>query len=237
MVLTSPPYDNIRDYEGRPTFDLRALGQELLRVVVDGGIAILVLQDGTKDFAKSLTTFRTAVDWADMGWRLFECCIYERHGRPGAWWSKRFRVDHEYVLIFFKGSRPRHFNKEHLKVPAIHAGLYKGFTARQTSGKLIKQSMVIGASKCRGTIWRYATSGQIEQSNRVKLKHPATMPDKLAADLVQAFSRPGDTVLDPFAGSGTTLIAALNLGRDAIAIEIAPEYVEIIQERVRAETP
>ena len=102
MVVTSPPYDNLRSYEGY-NLDLHQLGLELYRVIKDGGVCAVVLQDQTKNFAKTLTTFRTALDWCDnIGFKLFECCIYHKYGSEGAWWNKRFRVDHEYILIFVK---------------------------------------------------------------------------------------------------------------------------------------
>ena len=107
LVVFSPPYDGVRDYRGEWTVDLPALGAELLRVVKDGCFAVIVMGDGTKDQRKSMTTFRTAVAWEDAGWACFEHVIYSRDGRPGAWWATRFRVDHEYVLIFYKGKRPR----------------------------------------------------------------------------------------------------------------------------------
>lgn len=91
LTVFSPPYDGIRDYGRDWTLDYKALGSELLRVTTDGGVCAVVIGDGTRDFAKSLTTFRWAVDWVDRaGWRLFECCIYQRHGNPGAWWGQRY---------------------------------------------------------------------------------------------------------------------------------------------------
>ena len=110
MIMTSPPYDDIRDYKG---FDmnLSKLAIESNRVLKDGGIAVLVMQDGTKNFAKSLTTFRTVIDWCDnANFKLFEMTLYSKHGTPGAWWTKRFRVDHEYMPIFLKGKKPAYFN-------------------------------------------------------------------------------------------------------------------------------
>jgi site-specific DNA-methyltransferase (adenine-specific) len=90
LTVFSPPYDNIRDYTGEWNLDYHTLGEQLLRVTKPGGIAAVVIGDGTKNFAKSMTTFRWAVDWVDrVGWRLFECCIYARHGNPGAWWTQR----------------------------------------------------------------------------------------------------------------------------------------------------
>ncbi len=97
LTVFSPPYDGIRDYGKNWTLDYKTLGSELFNATRDGGVCCVVIGDGTKEFAKSLTTFRWAVDWVDRaGWRLFECCIYKRHGNPGAWWTQRFRVDHEY---------------------------------------------------------------------------------------------------------------------------------------------
>ncbi|MCW5764310.1 MAG: hypothetical protein KIT88_13840, partial [Phycisphaeraceae bacterium] len=91
LTVFSPPYDGIRDYSGDWSLDYRTLGDHLLRVTREGGVAAVIIGDGTKNFAKSLTTFRWAVDWVDRaGWKLFECCVYARHGNPGAWWTKRF---------------------------------------------------------------------------------------------------------------------------------------------------
>jgi len=85
LTVFSPPYDGIRDYGKDWKLDYKTLGSELFNVTKDGGVCAVVIGDGTKDFAKSLTTFRWAVDWVDrVGWRLFETCIYSRHGNPGA---------------------------------------------------------------------------------------------------------------------------------------------------------
>ncbi|MHB8644852.1 MAG: DNA-methyltransferase [Thermomicrobiales bacterium] len=235
LALFSPPYDEVRDYRGEWTFDFRRLGSDLFRVMKDGGVCAVVVGDGTKDFAKSLTTFRLAVSWCDVvGWKLFECCIYQRHGNPGAWWTKRFRVDHEYILIFFKGKRPKTFSKEHLMVRSKHAGkIYTG-TDRLTNGgfKAITPKPV-NEMKCRGTIWQYATSNS--EGNRLKLKHPATFPDQLAEDIIRCFTEPGDLVLDPMCGSGTTCVAARQQQRRYIGIDVSPEYCEIARERIRRE--
>lgn len=232
LTLFSPPYDNIRDYKDKPSFDRTYLGKLLYNITKDGGICVVNIQDGTQDFAKSLTSFRWAVEWVDLGWKLFECCIYSKHGRPGAWWNKRFRVDHEYLMIFFKGDRPRYFDKTHLMIPAKCAGEKWHGTQRLTDGSLIKIKPKIQKDvKCRGTIWHYGAS--TTELNKIKLKHPATMPDKLAEDIIQCFSKEGDVVFDPFAGSGTTLFAANKLKRNFLGCEIAQEYCDIFNERMK----
>lgn len=235
LTVFSPPYDGIRDYKNNWSLDYQTLGAEIFRASADGAVCAVVIGDGTKNFAKSLTTFRWAVDWCDrIGWKLFECCIYSRHGNPGAWWSQRFRVDHEYILIFFKGKRPRVFNKEPLMVESKHAGKMYSGTDRLTNGGFKKiEKKPVNARKCRGTLWNYATSNT--ERNKLKLKHPATYPDKLAEDLIDCFSKKGDFVLDPMAGSGTTCVAAANMGRFYVGMEISPEYAKIAEQRVAVE--
>lgn len=235
LTIFSPPYDAIRDYGNDWRLDYQTLGSELFRVTVDGGVCAVVIGDGTREFAKSLTTFRWAVDWVDRaGWRLFESCIYSRHGNPGAWWTQRFRVDHEYILIFFKGKRPRHFDKSSLMVPSKHAGKIYSGTDRLTNGGFKKiDPKAVNDLKCRGTIWEYATSNT--EGNRTKLEHPATFPDRLAEDLIHCFSRPGDLVLDPMCGSGTTCVLAAKAKRRYLGVEINPEYHRIAMKRMQNE--
>jgi DNA modification methylase len=235
LVVFSPPYDGIRDYKKNWQFDYHALGVDLFRVVKDGGVCAIVMGDGTKDFAKSLSTFRLAVDWCDqIGWKLFETCIYKRDGNPGAWWNNRFRVDHEYILMFFKGKRPATFQKEHLMVPSKHAGRTYSGTDRLTNGgfkRIVPKT--VNPLKCRGTVWPYSTSNT--EGNKLKLKHPATFPDKLAEDLILCFSKPDEIVLDPMCGSGTTCAMAVRNNRHFIGTDIAEEYCTIARERVLLE--
>jgi len=63
LIVTSPPYDSLRDYGGGWTLDLPAIGKEVYRVIKDGGVAVMLMGDQTKNFKKSLTTFKTIVNW------------------------------------------------------------------------------------------------------------------------------------------------------------------------------
>ena len=66
-----------------------------------------------------------------------------------------------------------------------------------------------------------------------ELDHPAVMPMALARRCVEITSRPGDVVLDPYAGSGTTLVAASDLGRTWFGVELKSEFVDLIERRMR----
>lgn len=234
IVVTSPPYDGIRDYKGF-SLNLHEVGKEIHRVLKDGGVAVMVIQDQTRNFGKSLTSFRTILDWCDsFSFKLFETVIYRKYGAEGAWWNKRFRVDHEYIPIFLKGERPRHFNKEHLKIPSKHGGkTMTGGGTRLTNGiRIATRSIKINLMKCRGTIWEYLTAGD---GSRLKHQHPATFPNQLPYDFIQCFCPKGGIVLDPFVGSGTTAVAAKNLERQYIGIDIASDYCAIARKRMEVE--
>jgi len=234
LTVTSPPYDNLRRYDTPMSLDLTALGRELFRVTKDGGICALVIGDSARHYAKSLTSFRLAVSWCDaLGWKLFECCLYHRHGTPGPWWRTRFRVDHEFILLL-KGNCPRAFHKEALYVPTKHAGehvSYRPFPRRETSWGAPPPA--VQPLQCRGTVWPYAASSA--ERNRLKLGHPATMPDRLAADLIVCFSEPGDLVLDPLMGSGTTCVMAARQGQRYVGMDASPAYVDVARRRLASE--
>ena len=230
LTVFSPPYDNMRDYKGY-TCDLHALGEQLFRVTKEGGIVVMVIQDQTVDGLKTLTSFSTIIDWCkNIGFGLFECNIYSRHGKPGAFWSKRFRVDHEYMPIFIKGKKPNYFNKESIKIPSKYGGQSMHVNVRCKDGEMrYANKFTASLTKCRGTIWSYVT----QKTTPIKRKHPAVYPDKIPYDFISVFTQKDDLVLDPMVGSGSTIVSASTLGRKYIGIDISEEYCNIARERMK----
>ena len=85
----------------------------------------------------------------------------------------------------------------------------------------------------RDNVWRiHVGSGQARIEQGGNMQHPAYFPEALARDHILSWSNPGDVVLDPFAGSGTTLKMAKEHGRHYVGIEVCPEYVAICEKRV-----
>jgi len=231
VVVTSPPYDDLRTYNGF-SFDLHKTGEQIFRVLKPGGICAMVIQDQTKNFGKSLTSFRTIIDWCDsFGFKLFENIIYHKNGTEGAWWKSRFRVDHEYIPLFLKGERPGYFNKEPLKIPSKHGGkIMSGSGNRKTNGQTGETvRREINVMKCRGTVWDYMMAGD---KNPLKRRHPAVFPDKIPADIITCFCPENGIVLDPFMGCGSTAVSAVKLGRHYIGFDISQEYVDLAYERL-----
>lgn len=233
MFFFSPPYDELRTYNGF-TLDLDGLAIQIQRTLKDGGVAIMVIQDSTNDFKKSGTTFKTIANWiTNTELKLWECCIYNRKATPGAWWTYRFSVDHEYIPIFFKGKRPQYFNKEHMKVPNPSAGVKVKGTVRGADGGLIPIECTNNDTMCCGTVMHYSNSKRERPKDwHIKKKHPATFPEKLTSDFIQAFTTEGMFVVDPFLGSGTTAVQCKKLNRNFLGIDISEEYLEIARERL-----
>lgn len=230
MYIFSPPYGSIRDYDNKNyIFDYSFLGDEIYRTLKDGGVCVVIISDQVKNFAKDIITFKMVVDWVEnKNLKLFENLIWAKPGRPGPWWNKRFRLDHEYILIFFKGEKPKYFNKDHTMIPSKYANKKVIFSQRKTDGSLEKQNRIIKEKKCKGTIWNFHTS--CNDKIKEKLNHPATFPEKLCDDLIKCFTEENDLVIDIFCGSGTSCISAYKNKRNFIGIDISQKYIDLCYE-------
>ena len=89
----------------------------------------------------------------------------------------------------------------------------------------------------RSNVWHYpGATGFSKTRKRDLADHPTIKPVRMVADAIRDASNPGDLILDPFGGAGTTLIAAQKVGRKAALIEIEPKYVDVTLRRFRDET-
>ena len=224
LTVTSPPYDDIRKYNGY-TFDFEGIARELFRVTKQGGVVVWVVGDETKEFNETGTSFKQAMYFKDVGFNLLDTMIFLKKVYPPAYPSlKRYANQFEYMFILSKG-KPNIFKPK--QVDKI--GLGQGKKAyRQKNGSLVRKDVVDNGkvTKNASNVWSYPVGG----GNGTN--HPAIFPEKLAEDHILSWSNEGDTVLDPMAGSGTTLKMAKKNGRNYIGIEISEEYVDIINKRI-----
>jgi site-specific DNA-methyltransferase (adenine-specific) len=224
LTVTSPPYDNLRSYNGY-SFDFEAVAKELYRITKDGGVVVWVVGDATIDGSETGTSFRQALFFKEIGFNLHDTMIYQKHNfsNPS---SNRYHQIFEYMFVFSKG-KPKTFNalKDRPNVEAGKIGSWGKNTSRQVDGTMVERKRKMNTEfGMRYNIWRIKTE--------MKPLHPAPFPEELARDHVLSWSNPGDVVYDPFMGSGTTAKVAIETGRKYLGSEISSEYWEIAQKRI-----
>lgn len=230
LVVTSPPYDNLRDYQSF-SFDFEGIAKELFRVLKKGGIIVWVVCDATIEGSETGTSFKQALYFMSLGLNLHDTMIFKKKNPIPQIYRKRYNNEFEYMFIFSKGPVKTH---NPIKVDCLHAGLelngttYKNYSkSTQKRGKLANP---VKAQKIKGNVWEYVV-GKNKEDQEAK-GHPAPFPCQLARDHILSWSNENDVVLDPMCGSGTTCKIAKSLGRIFIGIDSNAEYCELAKKRL-----
>ena len=235
LTVTSPPYDNLRTYENSLEWNegiWKRVLKQLYRVTKLGGVVVWVVGDATIKGSETGTSFKQALYAKEVGFNLNDTMIYRKtNGIPT---DKRYRYNQcfEFMFILSKGN-PDSFNP--LREQTRSKRTYKSSWGRASNGKMILgtgQTRKTAKDKVRDNIFDYAISRGGATKDISAFGHPAIFPEKLACDHITSWSNEGDTVLDPFMGSGTTGLAAKQLGRSFIGIEKVEKYFEIAKARV-----
>lgn len=229
LTVTSPPYDDLRDYKGY-TFEFEKIAKELFRVTKQGGVVVWVIGDRTANGSETGTSFRQALYFKDeVGFNLFDTMIYSKTVRPAVGNPNGYWQSFEYMFVLSKGS-PKTINL--IKDRENITRSTTGSTKRLADGSLKKVARSSYEGKGRRTnVWFYPV-GHRMASDRVALKHPAIFPEALAGDHILSWSNEGDIVYDPFMGSGTTAKMAIEHNRQWVGSEISSEYCQIIEKRL-----
>jgi len=235
LTVTSPPYDNLRTYKDSLEWGERIwkpILEQLYRVTKKGGVVVWVVGDATIKGSETGTSFRQALYAVECGFNLHDTMIWNKGNFTAVGALKtRYAPVFDYMFIFSKG-RPSTFSPIKDR-PNKHYGDKYHQTVRQKDGAT-KDGHGKGKKKIkefgqRHNIWLLPP----EQSNN-KRCHPAQYPEHIAEDHILSWSNEGDTVLDPFMGSGTTGKMAKINNRDFIGIEKVEEYFKIAQDRISA---
>jgi len=222
LVVTSPPYDNLRTYGGH-SWDFEGVARELTRVLKPGGVIVWVVADATVNGSETLTSMRQAIHFKDVcGLRVHDTMIYKKSGVafPD---SNRYLQNTEFMFVLSK------YKPKTVNLIRDRPNKYVGTMGGNKRGGLCTRAEY----GIRWNVWRYANGRDNSSKDREAYKHPAIFPDALARDHILSWSNEGDVVLDPFAGSGTTCVAAKKLNRNYIGIEINSEYVDICEKRLK----
>ncbi|MBE2190243.1 MAG: site-specific DNA-methyltransferase [Candidatus Kapabacteria bacterium] len=227
FVITSPPYDDIRNYNGYQ-FEFEEIAKELFRVLKFGGVVIWVVADSTIDGSETGTSFKQALFFKEIGFRLHDTMIYYKMN-PMPQTGNRYHQHFEYMFALSKGS-PKTFN------PITEPTKYKGLANmknRGQNGSLDYEKVERTQEKKIGNVFFYSIGGGISTKDKIAYSHPAIFPEKLVADQITTWTNENDLIYDPFMGSGTTAKMAHILKRRWIGSEISTEYVNIAEERLK----
>lgn len=242
LTVTSPPYDCLRTYnkaikskkETTFSFPFEEMAQELFRVTANGGVVVWVVGDQIVKGGESGSSFRQALHFMDLGFLLYDTMIYQKNGSPFPE-KRRYSQVFEYMFVLSKG-KPKTVNLIKDK-PNKWAG-YENFgkrVMRDKDGKLKEMPRFkIAEYGARYNVWQFSTGKNYSTKDAYAFEHPAIFPEELAEDHILTWTNPGDMVLDPMCGSGTTLKMAKKNNRVFIGIDLNEEYVDLSRKRIGA---
>lgn len=216
LMITSPPYNVGKEYDNDLTLDeylellTEVFGQTYKKLVTGGRACINIANIGRKPY---IPLHAMVIEiMLDLGFLMRGEIIWDKSASAGgscawgSWMSASnpvLRDYHEYILVFSKESYSK--NKSQERKDTIERDEFIQWTK---------------------SIWTFPAV------NAKKIGHPAPFPIELPHRLINLYSYEGDVVLDPFCGSGTTCIAALQNNRNYIAYDINEEYVKLSQKRI-----
>jgi site-specific DNA-methyltransferase (adenine-specific) len=233
LTVTSPPYDDIRDYNGYNFNDnvLNNIIKQLYRVTKPGGVVVWVVGDSTTNGSESGNSFRQALKFMENGFKLHDTMIYEKNTSsfPARQNGNRYTQIFEYMFVFCKDKiKTAHLICDKPNKWAGHTNWGKN-TNRLKSGELQETSDIkpVPDFSPRNNIWKYNIGKGFNSKDKESHEHPAIFPEQLAEDHILSWSNEGDIILDPFSGSGTTCKMAKKNNRKFIGIDISEEYCKL----------
>ena len=234
LVLTSPPYDDLRSYFGNSLdFDhFKLVAITLENVISVGGVIVWVVGDQTYKGSESGTSFRQALYFKEIGLNLHDTMIYQKDG-PSWPHDNKYHQCFEYMFVLTKGS-PKTVNLIRDKKNRLANTIKRNRWERTRGGDIKfrpKELALIKDLGFRYNIWTYGVGYMKSAKEDYIFEHPAIFPEALALDHIISWSNHSDLILDPFLGSGTTAYCAKKLGRKCIGIEIEEKYCEIAAKR------
>ena len=244
LICTSPPYADQRKntYGGIAPDDyvewFLPIGEELKRVLKPTGTFVLNIKEKVTRGERNTYVIELILALRKQGWLWTEEFVWhKKNSHPGKW-PNRFRDGWERLLQF---NREKHFDmyQDEVMVPM-------GEWAKKRLSKLSlvdesrdesKVGSGFGKKIANWTNRKMAYPDNVlhmatECFNR---GHSAAFPTTLPEWFIKLFTKEGDIVLDPFMGSGSTLISARRLGRPSIGVDIKEEYIKLVQERLAAD--
>ena len=238
LIFTSPPYADQRKktYGGIHPNDyvdwFLPKAEQMLRVLRPTGSFVLNIKEKVVNGERSTYVMELIIAMRKQGWLWTEEFIWHKKNSYPGKWPNRFRDAWERLLQFNKNRKFNMFQEE-VMVPMGEWAKTRLNNLSQTDRKRDESKVGSGFGK---NISNWLDREKAYPTNVLHLatecsnkNHSAAFPEGLPEWFIKLFTKVGDTVLDPFMGSGTTNIVANRMRRNSIGIEIVPEYYEMVK--------
>lgn len=241
LIVTSPPYADQRkkSYGGIKTDEYVSwflpISTQLFRVLKPSGTFILNIKEKAFNGERSTYVLELILAMRKQGWLWTEEFIWHKKNCYPGKWPNRFRDAWERLLQF---NKQRHFNmyQEEVMIPTGDWAKLRLKNLSETDK--IRDDSKVGSgfgkniSNWIGRELAYPTNVLYMATACNNKNHSATFPEELPKWFIKLFTKEGDTVLDPFMGSGTTVITANHMGRNSVGIDIMPSYYEMVKKQL-----
>lgn len=178
----------------------------------------------------------------ELGWTVRNDIIWRKASPAPESPRNRWRSGHEHVFFLTMRRQRYRFNPDALRVPHAESTVRRWGAGQAYGGSKSKNRRRADDSRMRdGQVFKLNPKGCLPTdvwsitSANTPAKHYAAFPLQMPLVLIEACSNPGDLILDPFVGSGTTCVAAVRLGRHSLGIELNPEFAELARSALARE--
>ncbi len=240
LTVTSPPYDNLRTYEDNVQWNydiFKGVAKALYRITAEGGVVVWIVGDATIDGNETGTSFKQALYFKKLGFNLHDTMIYQKTNPAPTGGSNRYYSAFEYMFVFSKG-KPKTFNE--LRVTRSNKWNDKRDSrdknyVRNKDGDFTSKKVKLNLDRPvkMKNVWEAVVGGGNSTMDAYAFDHPAILPEKIAEQHILTWSNEGDTVYDPFMGSGTTGKMALKNSRSFVGSEVVEKYFDISTKRLQ----
>jgi site-specific DNA-methyltransferase (adenine-specific) len=242
LIITSPPYaDQRKGTYGGISHDkyvdwFLPISNQLLRVLKPTGTFILNIKEKVVEGERSTYVMELILEMRKQGWLWTEEFIWHKKNSYPGKWPNRFRDSWERLLQFNKNRKFTMYQEE-VMVPM--GGWAKSRLKNLSDTDKIRDNSKVGSGFGKN-ISNWLERDKAYPTNVLHLatecnnkNHSAAFPEELPEWFIKLFTKEKDTVLDPFMGSGTTLIVANRMKRSSIGIDIVPEYFDMVKEQLQ----
>jgi len=241
LIVTSPPYADQRNgtYGGirhdKYVDWFLPISEQLLRVIKPTGTFVLNIKEKVVEGERSTYVMELILEMRKQGWLWTEEFIWHKKNCYPGKWPNRFRDAWERLLQFNK-EKKFHMYQEEVMVPM--GDWSKSRLKNLSETDKVRDNSKVGSGFGKN-ISNWLTRDKAYPTNVLHLatecsnkKHSAAFPEELPEWFIRLFTKENDVVLDPFMGSGTTLIVANRMKRNSIGIDNVPEYYEMVKKQI-----